>query len=122
MATTMNGALQDLQFGLRLMRKNPGFSAVVVLLLAAGIGANTVIFSVLDALLLRPLPVSRPHELVRPVRIVPFFFQAGDGIRDLIVTGVQTCALPISLLSRLDHTIDQIRKTGQTGEIRYGSD
>jgi hypothetical protein len=65
MAIIMTGTLQDLHFGLRLMRKAPGFSAIVVLLLAAGIGANTVIFSVLDALLLRSLPVSRPEELAR---------------------------------------------------------
>jgi predicted permease len=57
----------DIRYGIRMLAANPGFSAVAILSLAIGIGANTSMFSLADAMLLRPLPVDHPSDMVRVV-------------------------------------------------------
>jgi macrolide transport system ATP-binding/permease protein len=78
---TFEAILRDLKYAFRQLRRNPGFTITVLLTLAVAIGANTAVFSMVNALLLRPLPYSEPERLASLMRNykIPGTFDAEDG-------------------------------------------
>src|SRR5262245_38691506 len=73
----IEGFLQDLRHGARMLVKNPGFALVAVASIAIGVGANAAMFSLADGLVLRPLPVPRPNQVVSITAIAP---RANDAV------------------------------------------
>src|SRR4026207_737162 len=67
----MESILADIRYGLRILLKQPGFTLVAVVTLALGIGANTAIFSLVNSILLRPLPFREPDRVVRLIQASP---------------------------------------------------
>jgi predicted permease len=85
----MSTLLKDLRYGLRMLVKTPAFTIVAVLSLALGIGANTTVFSLMDAVMLRSLPVQHPEQIVQVAKVIPglsphydFSYPLYAGLRD----------------------------------------
>jgi putative ABC transport system permease protein len=123
-AGILAGIWNDLRFGGRLLRKNPGFAIVAILSLALGIGANTTIFQLLDAVRLRTLPVKNPQELAR-VKIVdsPHCCHGDSYSADADLTGGLWNSLRDQQqgFSRIAAWAPTRRNLGQGGEARYAN-
>lgn len=108
----LEGVVSDLRYALRSWFRAPGFAAAAVVTIALGVGANTAIFSLLDALLLRPLPVADPYRLIRigSLENNGMTFAVPNGVLDALrrepllegVCGVQT---PVSNVTLNDATV-----------------
>jgi putative ABC transport system permease protein len=102
----MGTLLHDLRYGLRVLVKNPGFTAVAALTLALGIGANTAIFSLFDAVILRPLPYPYPEQLVG---LGQWRNQKGEGY---IQTGVSAPNIADIAKTKVFHQVGYCRWSG----------
>jgi predicted permease len=90
----------DIRYGLRMLAANPGFTIVAVVSLAVGIGANTSMFSLADAMLLRPLAVAHPAEIVRVVSTSPSVAFGGISYRDYVDFRLQSKTLSALVASK----------------------
>jgi predicted permease len=108
----VDGLHRDLVYALRMLRRNPAFTATAILSLALGIGANTAIFGIIDALILRPLPVSHPEQLVILNSLQGMPFQSWRELRR------QSHSLSAVIITGSDRPV----AIGHDGAVNAGSD
>ena len=107
---------KDLRYTARMLRRSPGFLAVSVLSLALGIGANTAIFSLINAVMLRSLPVQEPKRLVQITRLTPdgkpgvisypLFQYFRDNLKSISTSAVELSSTPAILLDGAEEVVD----------------
>lgn len=111
--------LQNIRFATRMLRKNPGFTLVAVCSLAIGVGANSAIFSWGDALLLRPLPVRRPSEIVAVRSSSPSDPSQGLSYRDYVEFRDRNQTFS-ALIAYSLAPFGLSQKPGAVAELKYG--
>ena len=129
--TRLEGIWRDVRYAARTLRKSPAFTATAVLTLALGIGANTALFTIVDQVLLRVLPVSNPRELVSVMSHGPFYGDTwGDGSelsypmyaelrdRNQVFTGMFFSVPRRSARGGRDHVCS--RHTGSRCDVAHG--
>ena len=109
--------VQDVRYAVRTMRGNPGFTVVAVLSLALGLGANTAIFSLTDALMLRWLPVHNPQELAQLKLSTPGARRPGGPAAPLEFENLAFAGFGLEVEIRMDHSNLVITRASENRDV-----